>query len=400
MILFSKSYRMWKSVIFLFSFCVLSPALFYANLNHTTNSNADSFNKLSAAADSNYWDLQGKASFTEHQGKKSIMLDGGAAFLKDFEMRDAIIDFDVSTPVNRGFFGVQFRIDSTGTSGEYIYLRQHYSGQPDAMQYTPFFGAGLNWQLYNGPGFTGAVDIPHNEWFHMRIVVKGAQAYLHVTDMNTPALVMSDLKSGVQRGMIALAVITGAAYFSNIEIQSTPDETWQREQLTMPPGILTEWQLSPSYDAVSTDPERPLTAAEIDTIQWQMVEAEAPGLVAILRYRFAPGIRASFINDFSKRLEPQPGSRMVYARCIINSETEGVKKLNIGYSDEVTVFLNGQILYRGRSSQNFRDTKYLGIVDPESEAVYLPLKKGENELILAVVEIAGGGWGFICRLGK
>ncbi len=103
------------------------------------------------------------------------------------------------------------------------------------------------------------------------------------------------------------------------------------------------------------------------------------------------------MNDFSKRLEPQPGSKLVYARCIINSESGGVKKLNIGYSDEVSVFLNGQILYRGRSAQNFRDTRYLGIIDPESEAVYLPLKKGKNELILAVTEF-NGGWGFICRL--
>jgi len=388
---------MWKFMT-IFSFFVITPALLAGNISSISNSNTEPSNPLSAPPDSAFWELQGKASFTEYQGRKSIMLDGGAAFLKDFEMRDAIIDFDVSTPANRGFFGVQFRIDSTGTSGEYIYLRQHYSGQPDAMQYTPFFGAGLNWQLYNGPGFTGAVDIPQNEWFHVRIVVKGAQAYLYVTDMNTPALVMSDLKSGVERGMLALAVITGATYFSNFEIQSTHDAAWQREQLTIPPGILTGWGLSPSYDAVSTDPERPLTASEIDTIPWQMVEAEAPGFVAILRYRFAPGIRASFMNDFSKRLESQPGSKIVYARCIINSESGGVKKLNIGYSDEVSVFLNGQILYRGRSSQNFRDTRYLGIVDPESEAVYLPLKKGENELILAVTEIAGGGWGFICRL--
>ena len=29
--------------------------------------------------------------------------------------------------------------------------------------------------------------------------------------------------------------------------------------------------------------------------------------------------------------------------------------------------------------------------------MYLPLKKGKNELVLAVSEL-GGGWGFICRL--
>jgi hypothetical protein len=74
-----------------------------------------------------------------------------------------------------------------------------------------------------------------------------------------------------------------------------------------------------------------------------------------------------------------------------------VKKLYIGYSDDVTVFLNGNVLFRGRSAQNFRDPAFLGIVDSENDAVYLPLRQGRNELILAVSEL-GGGWGFICRL--
>lgn len=39
-----------------------------------------------------------------------------------------------------------------------------------------------------------------------------------------------------------------------------------------------------------------------------------------------------------------------------------------------------------------------GIVDVENDAVYLRLRKGKNELVLAVSEL-GGGWGFIGRLG-
>jgi hypothetical protein len=61
------------------------------------------------------------------------------------------------------------------------------------------------------------------------------------------------------------------------------------------------------------------------------------------------------------------------------------------------VFLNGRILYRGRSAQNFRDPGFLGIVNPENDVLYLPLRKGHNELVLAVSEL-GGGWGFICRV--
>jgi hypothetical protein len=89
--------------------------------------------------------------------------------------------------------------------------------------------------------------------------------------------------------------------------------------------------------------------------------------------------------------------KVVYARTWIDSNSEQVKKLNIGYSDDVSVFLNGKILYRGRSAQNYRDPDFLGIVNLDNDMLYLPLKKGRNELLLAVSEI-GGGWGFICRL--
>src|SRR5580765_5239785 len=130
---------------------------------------------------------------------------------------------------------------------------------------------------------------------------------------------------------------------------------------------------------------------------WQVVEAEPPGFVVINRYRNSPHPRVSFANDFSKRLEPQPGMRVVYARTTIDADRDQVKRLSIGYSDDVSVFLNGRILYRGRSAQNFRDPAFLGIMSPENDALYLPLKKGRHELVLAVSEL-GGGWGFVCRL--
>src|SRR5258708_22227662 len=330
------------------------------------------------------WELEGQARPADYQGRKSIFLDGGAASLKDFEMRDGVIDVDVATPARRGFFGIQFRIDGGGANAEWVYLRQHKSGQPDAMQYTPALNTGLNWQLYNGPGFTGAVDIPKDVLFHMRLEVVGAQAKLYVQDMDKPVLVINDLKSGIQKGQVALAALTGATYFSNFEIRPTPDAAWERRLPPMPPGTLTQWSLSPSYYALERRLESPLSSAHGAAIHWQDVEAEAPGIVAINRYRESPHPRVSFANDFSKRLDPHPGMKVVYSRTSIDSDRDQVKKLYIGYSDEVSVFLNGKILFRGRSAQNFRDPGFLGIVNPENDAVYLPLKKGSNELMLAV----------------
>ena len=165
----------------------------------------------------------------------------------------------------------------------------------------------------------------------------------------------------------------------------------------MPPDTLTRWSLSPSYDALARNLERPLSSAERDAIKWQDVEAEPPGFVVIYRYREAPHLRVTFQSDFSTRLQPQPGMKVVYAKATIVSDRPRVKKLSIGYSDDVSVFVNGKILYRGRSAQGFRDPGFLGIVNPENDAIYIPLKKGSNELMLAVSEL-GGGWGFICRL--
>jgi hypothetical protein len=352
---------------------------------------------LSLPSDSPRWELEGQARAIEYLGRKCLLLDGGAASVKELEMRDGIIDVDVATPAARGFFGIQFRIASDGASGEWVYLRPHKSKAPDAMQYTPVLNTGLNWQLYNGPGFTGAVDIPKEKWFHLRLEVTGAQAKLFVENMDDPALVMDDLKSGNQTGQVALAVLTGATYFSNFELRTTAAVPWVRHEPPMPRGTLTKWSLSPAYDALARDLERSPSRKELDAIPWQEVKAEPPGLVAVNRYRESPHPRVTFANDFSKRLEPQPGMKVVYARTTIVAERDEVRKLSIGYSDDVSVFLNGGILYRGRSAQNFRDPAFLGIVSPENDALYLPLKKGPNELVLAVSEL-GGGWGFVCRL--
>src|ERR1051326_8446185 len=65
---------------------------------------------LSVPPDSPRWDLQGEAKVAEYQGRKSLLLDGGAAILKDFQMRDGVMDLAGSTPASRGFFAIHFQI--------------------------------------------------------------------------------------------------------------------------------------------------------------------------------------------------------------------------------------------------------------------------------------------------
>jgi hypothetical protein len=71
----------------------------------------------------------------------------------------------------------------------------------------------------------------------------------------------------------------------------------------------------------------------------------------------------------------------------------------IGYSDGVVVYVNGQPLYAGRNSMSYRFPGQIGWFYPYADAVFLPLKKGPNELLLAVSENTAG-WGFMCRFDK
>lgn len=345
----------------------------------------------SIPADSPRWQLGPKAKVTDYLGRRCLALEDDIATLKEFEMTDGVIDVDMAGTGARGFYNIFFRTQPN-EDGEVVYLRPHKSGLDDAQQYSPVFQGTVPWQIYNGPGFTAAVDIPRDVWFRVRLVIAGAQAKLYVSNMAVPSLVMNDLKSGMREGGVRFTGVN----ISNVEIRRMPPAVWERHEPATPAATITKWRLSPSMDVLEHDLERPLSKSEIDSMSWQEVTAEPPGFVVINRYRKAPEIIPTFARDFSKRLEPQKGMQLVYARTTIVSEREQVKKLNIGYSDDVSVFLNHRILYRGRSAQHFRDPGFLGIVNPENDAVYLPLKKGRNELVLAVSELTGG-WGFICR---
>ncbi|MGZ6163440.1 MAG: hypothetical protein ACXWLS_08935, partial [Myxococcaceae bacterium] len=47
---------------------------------------------LALPPDSPRWELEGQAKVVEHQGRKSLFLDGGAAVVKDLDFRDGVID--------------------------------------------------------------------------------------------------------------------------------------------------------------------------------------------------------------------------------------------------------------------------------------------------------------------
>jgi hypothetical protein len=352
---------------------------------------------VSVAFDSPQWQVYDtNARKEEYLGRKSLKLSSGFAFLKDVVFEDGVIEVDMATTSLTSFVGVLFRGESADDY-EIVYFRPFKSGQPDAVQYTPSFNGSAGWQLYTGQGYTAAVEIPHEQWVHARIEVSGLTVKVYFNNSGKPVLVNEDLKRGYSHGAIGLWGIANGGHFSNFRYEiKQPGARRAPQPPTFAADILTKWELSEAFDVTQRNSETLPNAATLKAMKWQPVGVETPGMVVIDRYRRGPDKLVSFSNP-AQRVGARPERKVVFARTTVYSDRDQIKKMSLGYSDEATVFLNGRALFTGRSAYRYRDPGFLGIMDVEDDSVYLNLKKGRNELVLAVAEYFGG-WGFICRV--
>lgn len=331
--------------------------------------------------DSDRWVLAGGKVVT-HLDRKALV---GNAYLKDAVFENGIIEVDVAVTGARSYPGINFRIQSSDNY-EHFYIRPHRAGlYPDALQYAPCFNGTGGWQLYNGPGYTAATaKLPANKWIHVRLEVMGSQARVFLGDASQPALVIDYLKHGVSKGTLGLSgPADQSAYFSNFKFKANdalkfaPPPT-----IFTSPGIFTDWQLSQTLKLSQVDINEYPPKEELDKIKWQEIKSEATGLVDIARY--------------NKRTGREPDC--VLAKTTINADKDKLLKFKFGYSDSIIIFLNGEIMFTGNSAYQLRDPSFLGIVGL-FDTVHLPLKKGENEILMVVAEIFGG-WGFIAQDGN
>ncbi|MEM7102309.1 MAG: hypothetical protein AAF502_04185 [Bacteroidota bacterium] len=338
--------------------------------------------------DDERWEINGPDhAIFPYMGKQSLFLPGGATVLKDVLFTDGTIEVDFAAHGNRGFAGIIFRVQDA-LNYELFYIRPHKSRLPDALQYTPVFNGLSGWQLYSGEGFTAPSEIELNVWSKLKVVVEGTKADFYIDGEHR--LEVTDLKHGLSEGSIGVWSSLGAVNFANF--QYTPAESSDQaatvSQQEMPEGMLTEWQLSEVYEAGTMEGAE-LPSGLLKETNWEKAVVEADGLINISK------TRTKFTRD--ERTIKDNNKDIVFAKTVIHADKAGYRKLAFGYSDEVRVYLNGQPLFEGISTFRARDPAFLGIVDVDNDAIYLPLKKGKNELVLAVTELFGG-WGYICRL--
>ena len=343
------------------------------------------------------WDATDSLRAVSYLGRPAIYINRGVALVHGAAMDNGTLELDVAASDTTNFLGVAFRA-ATPRFSNVVFLRPGASGTEEAVQYGPAFNSlGVAWQVYHGDGANAVAEIERNRWVHVRIELNGPVARLYVDTATAPTLVVPRVVASAGSGLGVWAAAFGrGAYFSNIRYTAAPGTAVERPALSPPAGTMLDWEIS---NAIEAPDFTPASLPDLGRLTWQRVEAEPEGFVLINRYREAPvgGVprdsTGAVLTDsvMTGRIE---GSRIVYARTTITTAHDETRRLQYAYSNGVVVYLNGRPLAFAMNPGGLRG---LGVMSRIGDAVYLPLRRGRNQLVFAVIQCTGG-WAFSARL--
>ena len=335
--------------------------------------------------DAEHWETQRDVQFVSVHGREAMGLKGsfqepGLATVEGLEFTDGTIEFDMWIEFENAIFtGLAFRVNEGQHMWEHVYFRPDANNQYNAFQYYPHYRKEGVWQLYGQ--HQRAVDLPIGEWFHFKIEVRGRTMACTFDDQEFPFFFTDRLSSGSDSG--------GIRFESSSEVYVSNFSVVQREPLALKPLDPCQWDLDPRYLSTwwVSEPialENDETQVGLDRFDpesgWKALHAEDQGLISFTRY-----------------LEQPSSNSAVLAQTKLESESEQKKRLSLGYSDRIDIYLNGELIFNGDNTYRTDTAKMRSRVHLANDGVELNLKKGVNTLQTIVYECFGG-WGMIAQL--
>ena len=330
------------------------------------------------------WEFpDGKVEFTDVDSRPAMKIsaNGIRAVLKNTKFDNGTIEFDM-IPNDPYFATVYFRWENP-MENECFYLRTDQnrdSTATDAVQYSPSV-AGVNlWDLLGH--FQGNAYFWKDGWNHVKIVVSGLQMRAYVNDMARPVVEIPRLEGNTTEGAIAFE---GDCVVSNLVVKAGQTENLSPlsgvDLTDHDPRYIRSWQVSKPFETpkgidFSTDfipkPED----------SWEAISSERMGLI-----------------NLTRKFGGHPGKRkIVWLKVNIESEIDQKKKISLGFSDEVWVFLNGRYVYVDKNLYGSPIMKQpIGRLSLENSSFEIPFKQGKNEILIGVANYFFG-WGIVARL--
>ncbi len=340
---------------------------------------------ITVAMTADHWQVKENAEFLRQLGffHGLMRLNSGDAVLKDVTFSDGTIEFDVNT-VGRGAPGIAFRQQDEGNF-ELLYLR------PDpacpafraCIQYAPQTHGVLLWDFF--PQYENRAPLRENGWNHIKMVVSGRRMNVFVNDAPSPTLEVGRLEGDAMKGSLRLE---GPGTFANMVITPgavdglSPEPA--RDPLDGDGGLVRNWRLS-AFSALPPSKEPVYDEMPGASQAWKTIGTERGGLVNLSR-------------EYGVPLH-EPNRAVAWLKTTIASDSKQTKKVDIGWTREVWVFVNGKLVFADKNSWDLESARKApdGRCSLENGAFTLPLEAGDNEVAVALANNFFG-WGLMLRV--
>lgn len=336
--------------------------------------------------------LAGTVNFVEHLGKPSIELQpgdykkgipSGMASLKDFQFGNGTIEYDVAADNGMGA-SFMFRAESK-ENFEMFYLRPRPNCQeaPDCVQYAPQVRGALLWDVF--PQYQGPAPLRIGQWNHVKLVISGKRMNIYLNGAMEPTLKVSRLEGDTDRGGVMLA---GPGLFADLTVNpdvvgglppdAEPDETASDD------CFIRHWQVS-GFSKLETDQSPVYAELPEASAKWVPLDAERGGFINASRIYGLP--------------LPRGQRAVVWLKTTIHSASAQQKHASFGWVREAFVYVNGQLVYADKNLYQPPAARKApdGRLSLENGSLMLPLKAGDNEIAVAVVNNFYG-WGIKMHL--
>jgi hypothetical protein len=321
----------------------------------------------------------GVLKFADHKGVPSmeITVGGETVTANNVNFGDGTIEFDVE--FIDGFLGFYFH-RASDDEGEIFYLRNRAGDATanDAVQYAPILKKVNMWDMY--PLYQTAANFRKDEWTHIKLVISGNQMLVYVNDKN-PTLVVPRLEGNLKTGTVGFS---GTCFVSNLVLKPNQVEglnpMGEFDPVYNDNRYISSWYVSEPTDFPQGQECSSSNLPDYRT-KWQKITAERMGLINVTR------------------LYGQSASRrMVWLRTTLVSKGEQKRKINLGFSDEVWVFVNGRAAFADKNlyAQDMRKSPD-GRLSTDNSSFEISLKDGKNDVLVGLANDFFG-WGIIARL--
>jgi hypothetical protein len=217
------------------------------------------------------------------------------------------------------------------------------------------------------------------------MVISGKRMNVFVNDATSPTLEIGRLEGDAMKGGLRLQ---GPGTFANMVI--TPDAVDglspepARDPLDGEGRLIRNWRLS-TFSALPNGKDPIYSDMPGASQEWKTISTERNGLVNLSR-------------EYGRPL-PEPNRALAWLKTMITSDRKQTKKVDIGWTRELWVFVNGKLVYADKNLFEREDARKApdGRCSLENGAFTLPLEAGDNEVAVAIANTFFG-WGVMLRL--